>query len=489
MQKFVFFISLFVSVFASPVQETEFNDIQLDDNVGDLNITTSHKFLNLFDDRVNVLDNNLLSAWKDDFIQSAKNNLTQNAFAQSPIDALISKNPLKNKMTEDWLFNVDLNISVSTDDPRQPNFWIAAACNGFGNEIRNKFNLDTKFGISQSYLWFYDQLEKANNFLELIIEKSGDPFDIVHSLISQPINLQDNWTNIIDLVMKYGLVPLDVFPDNYQAQHPDKLIFILTQKLKEFALKIRQLAQQDADKVQEYKESCLQTVFNILALTLGTPPKPDDKFVWEFIDKEGKFNSLSISPTEFYLDHVAVDLGSYFGIMNDPRFDLNQLYGTGDKSMVNGSVAAAVNVGIDDMKNAALAMLQAGQPVYFLADIEVYANVAFNLFDNTAVDFSVAFDFNLDLNKKQRLLTGSGKDVVMVITGVHIDPTSDKPVRWKVQASWAGIEIGGEGWFSMSDAWFEGFVTTIISTKDFVSNDIFNIWQKQEVISIPDILQ
>ena len=46
----------------------------------------------------------------------------------------------------------------------------------------------------------------------------------------------------------------------------------------------------------------------------------------------------------------------------------------------------------------------------------------------------------------------------MVISGVHLEPATGKPTRYKVENSW-GEERGNKGYFVMTDQWFEECVT------------------------------
>jgi bleomycin hydrolase len=42
----------------------------------------------------------------------------------------------------------------------------------------------------------------------------------------------------------------------------------------------------------------------------------------------------------------------------------------------------------------------------------------------------------------------------MVITAVHVDEETGKPVRYKVENSW-GVGVGDKGFFVMTDKWFD----------------------------------
>lgn len=68
------------------------------------------------------------------------------------------------------------------------------------------------------------------------------------------------------------------------------------------------------------KEAQLAEIYRILSITLGTPPKPDDKFTWEYYSKDGKFHTLTTTPREFYKKSVApFKADEMVSLINDPR--------------------------------------------------------------------------------------------------------------------------------------------------------------------------
>ena len=90
-----------------------------------------------------------------------------------------------------------------------------AGLNLVRSETRNELNLK-EFEFSQSYLMFWDKLERANFILEAIIETAHLPVDdrTVAWLLQRPIEDGGQWDMFVSLVNKYGLVPKTVLPQN-----------------------------------------------------------------------------------------------------------------------------------------------------------------------------------------------------------------------------------------------------------------------------------
>lgn len=58
------------------------------------------------------------------------------------------------------------------------------------------------FQFSQAYLFFWDKIEKANYFLETILDTLDEPLDgrLLQSLLAAPINDGGQWDMVANLV-------------------------------------------------------------------------------------------------------------------------------------------------------------------------------------------------------------------------------------------------------------------------------------------------
>ena len=89
------------------------------------------------------------------------------------------------------------------------------------------------------------------------------------------------------------------------------------------------------------------------------------------------------------------------------------------------------------------------------------------------------------MTKAERLQTGeSAMTHAMVISAVHVDPATGKPVRYKVENSW-GDAVGDKGYFVMTDAWFEQFVYQVVVPKKLAPSALVKVFEGDEKVVLP----
>ena len=94
--------------------------------------------------------------------------------------------------------------------------------------------------FSQAYLFFYDQLEKANLFLQGVVETADKPMDDtrVQFFFKNPINDGGTFCGVADLADKYGLVPKEVMPETYSSDNTSQMARLVASKLREQLAKL-----------------------------------------------------------------------------------------------------------------------------------------------------------------------------------------------------------------------------------------------------------
>ena len=358
-----------------------------------------------------------------------------------------------------------------------------------------------EFELSQAYLFFWDKLEKANFFLEQIIDTADEELSgrLVQTLLSDPVGDGGQWDMVANLVEKYGLVPHSLYPDSFAAMNSRTIDSLITTKLREDALELRRLCSKDIldmSNIRATKEAFLREIHLILTLTLGPPPSPSKEFIYEFYDKDNKFQTIKKSPRAFASELsskdavkgcAGTDVNKMFSLVNDPRNEYMSLLSVNRLgNVVGGRGITYVNVDMATMKAACIRTLQKGIPIFFGSDVGKYSDSAAGIMDTKLVDYELGFNVRLGMSKAQRLLTGeSAMTHAMVLTAVHLD-SDEKPVRWRVQNSW-GEAAGDKGWFVMRDEWMDQFVYQAVVTPQVVSKEVREVLkQKPTVLELWD---
>lgn len=162
------------------------------------------------------------------------------------------------------------------------------------------------FQLSQSYLFFADKLEKANFYLELSIHHSDKTLDsrLISHLATAPISDGGQWDMARNLLERYGVVPQAIYPESYSSSNSSGINAALTSRLRDMALTLRELVKGENEvgimRARAAKEEFMAEIWRAMTAAMGVPPRPDEKFNWDYKDKDGKVKSWSGTPREFY---------------------------------------------------------------------------------------------------------------------------------------------------------------------------------------------
>ena len=411
-----------------------------------------------------------------------------NAIANNNIDDLV-KNPALQA-------DVDTHFSVETPSQSIHNQKSSGRCWMFSglNVLRSNFAHEDKQGriveFSHDYLFFYDQLEKANLMLQGVIDTGKKSIEDpqVQFFFKNPLNDGGTFCGIADLAEKYGLVPMSVQPETFSSNNTSKMSRLVSSKLREYGLELRQMVAQGkkAAAIQARKNEMLGTVYHMLSLTLGEPVK---EFTYAFRDKDGKQvgEAKKYTPKSFYEETVGHSLnGTFVMVMNDPRRPYHKTYEVEyDRHMYDGHNWKYLNLPMDEIANLAIASLKDGHKMYSSYDVgkQLDRKRGYLAVDN--FDYGSLFGTTFPMNKAERISTfDSGSTHAMTLTAVDLD-AAGKPLKWKVENSW-GADNGFAGCFIMTNEWFNEYMFRLVVNKKYASDQLRKEFDQKPTMLTPD---
>ena len=378
----------------------------------------------------------------------------------------------------DTHFSDEVKTKGRTNQLSSGRCWLFTGLNVLRSRMIQKHDLGA-FTFSQNYLFFYDQLEKANLFLQGIIDTADKPMEdrTVDWLFSNPIGDGGQFTGVSNLVMKYGVVPSDVMPETLNANNTSMMRSQLSNKLREDGLRLRaaKAKERPAMKVQMLKE-----VYRILALCLGVPPT---EFTWARYNSKGEFVSeKTYTPKSFYQEFIGEDLeNNYIMVMNNPTVEYGKVYEIEyDRHVYDGQNWVYLNLPIERIKEMAIASIKDNTALYFSCDVGKFLDRKRGIADLGNFDYESLMGVTFGMDKKERILThASGSTHAMTL--IAVDLKDGQPVKWMVENSW-GADSGYRGNIIMTDEWFNEYMFRLVVEKKYVPADIMALMNQKPIL-------
>ncbi len=191
---------------------------------------------------------------------------------------------------EDGHFSHRIKTKGVTNQKASGRCWMFAGLNTMRPKVIDAKKLDS-FEFSTAYLQFWDKMEKANLFLEYMIEmRDTDYLDREWELVHKWTLGDGGWWNfVVDLIEKYGVVPKSVMPETKSSENTNEMNTVLERMLNTHAVKLHAMHKggKSVAELREFKKKALAEVYRFLVINLGEPPQ---EFEWRYVapgsDKE-----------------------------------------------------------------------------------------------------------------------------------------------------------------------------------------------------------
>lgn len=431
-----------------------------------------------------------------------------------------AKSPIPYRSYQDT-YSVSLTPTGSVTNQRKSGrCWMFAALNVLRDRMMSEMGVKD-LELSQAYLQFYDKLEKANLFLENMIRLADRPIDDRELLrwFDMPMGDGGWWDMAVSLIEKYGVVPKACMPDSANACATSDLNELLYRKMRAAAVRLRQAAAagKDADALRAIKKQELGDVYRMLSVALGEPPA---RFDFDYVADElpnpvkpcgedaaaaspqalaerkaaaaqdSRFVRLcDITPQEFFERFCHVSLHDYVSLGNVPGE--GRPFGSILQLNNDGSIAGVpirlLNEPIEVLKEAVIAQLKAGHPAWFACDVTKLLDRAdkSGLLDTESIDAATLFGVGFNASEDAPMSKAQSYDTMettlnhaMTFQGVNL-AEDGTPKAWRVENSW-GTENCKDGYFVMTDRYFDAYVGQVIVHRDYVPADVLAAWDSPE---------
>lgn len=411
-----------------------------------------------------------------------------NAIAANNIDDLVKNHA--NQGPVDTHFSVETPAQSIHDQKSSGRCWMFSGFNVLRSNFAKAHGDSLKVELSHDYLFFYDQLEKANLMLQGVLDNAKKPIDDprLQFFFRSPLNDGGTFCGVADLAPKYGLVPMSAQPETYTAENTSKLRSLLSSKLREYGLELYRMAAagKKPQAIAERKTEMLSTIYRMLSIALGEPVK---EFTYQFRDKNGRAVGAPrrFTPKSFYDEVVGNPIkGTFIMVMNDPRRPYHKTYEVEyDRHVYDGTNWKYLNLPMDEIAKLAIASLKDGKKMYSSYDVGKQFDRERGFSDTENYDYASLFSTTFPMNKADRIATfDSGSTHAMTLTAVDLD-NDGNPIKWKVENSW-GATNGHQGCIIMTNRWFNEYMFRLVVDKKYVPETLLKEFEQKPLMVTPE---
>ena len=419
-----------------------------------------------------------------DYQKDAKNVIIRHALSNTSLYTLASNQD--NAMDMDFNFDINIKTLSAANQRASGRCWIFAATNVCREIIAKACNLD-KFELSQSYLAFYDRLEKANYLLESVIELIDRDYDdrTLTFLLQNGVGDGGQWDMFVNLVNKYGLCPKNVYPETMTSSATRETAQLINFNIRKFAAIAKNLYEKEGlEAVRKEKNALLDKFYVLLTNAYGVIP---EKFDFEYTDKDGKYHlEKGFTPLSFKEKYLGDQLDDFVSLINAPTkskpfgktYTIEYL-----GNVVGGKIVTHLNVSMDRMKELILSQMRDDRIVWFGSDVGFYGDREEGVWDDGRFDLDSLTGLVLKMEKGESLdYHASQMNHAMCITGVSFK--EGKPSKWKIENSW-GTDRGKAGYYIMSASWFDQYVYQAVVDKKYLNKDELKALKEKPIMLKP----
>lgn len=437
-----------------------------------------------------TLSTGILNEFRDKFYNNERNIQAQNVCVRSdPLESCLSR---KNLEQTNHIFQHKVaEIKPMTNQKSSGRCWLFAALNVIRIPFAKQYNIE-EFEFSQSYLFFWDKIERSNYFLNNIVKTAqrGDKVEdrLVGFLLNDPIPDGGQWDMIVNLINRYGVVPKSSFPETWTTESTTRMNSLLCSKLREYSKELRTMVENGLsnDKIEAKIVEQMSVIYRIVGICLGVP---SEKITWEYYDKSKVYHSIGpITGLEFYTKYVKpyYNFDDKICLVTDPRptnpfghvYEVEFL-----GNVVGGRRTLYNNQPAELLMKLAGESIKAGEAVWFGCEVSKRSATKYGIHDINSVNLKAFFgtDVQIGLTKADRLIYGeSAMTHAMVFTGVsYNDDGNVKKLR--VENSW-GEDRGDKGYHVLTSDWFNEFVFEVVVDKKYVPADVMAVFQQEPVL-------